>query len=277
MTDHGAPEEGWVLVEFETDRGNAELLAADLWSRGVVAVEEIDVAPDRMVLRTSLGADSDSAVAEINAAHSSVSRLVSFPARVADTWRDFAEPTHVEDDIWLVPAWLPRPTQRSILVEPFDTFGLGNHPTTVLALRNALPHAVPGMTALDLGSGSGVLSVGLASIAGCTVEAHDIAPQGEGALRHNAFLNGVQHMVRWRGNIGGRDNGRYGLVLANILAPVLRELAGDIQSVTAPGGVVVLSGIRTEQVEGVVAFYDKCSTERVDTLDGWAGVTLRRC
>lgn len=276
LTDTPPPAEGWVLVEFETDEERAEILSADLWSRGVVAVEEIAVSPGRTVLRTSLGADSDAAIAEINATHSSVSRLVSFPSSVADTWRTYAEPTHVSGDIWLVPAWLQGTGERDIRVEPFDTFGLGNHPTTVLTLRNALPHAGPSISVLDLGSGSGVLSVGLASLTGCRVDAHDIAPQGEAALMHNAELNDVVNMVRWRDQIGADDNGRYGLVLANILAPVLRQLAGDIQSVTAAGGAIVLSGLRVDQVETTVACYDLCRIESTDELEGWAAITLRK-
>ena len=276
LTDTGAPAEGWVLVEFETDEEHADILSADLWSRGVVAVEEIAVSPGRTVLRTSLGADSDAAINEINATHSSVSRLVSFPSSVTDTWRAYAEPTHVSGDIWLVPAWLQGTGGRDIRIEPFDTFGLGNHPTTVLTLRDALPHTRPDLRVLDLGSGSGVLSVGIAALAGCFVDSHDIAPQAESALMHNAELNAVVHSVNWRGPLGPGDHERYGLVLANILAPVLRELAGDIQSATERKGTIVLSGLRTEQLDGVVSHYDLCSVESIDELDGWAGVTLRK-
>lgn len=276
MADDQLPTDGWVLVEFETDDVLAEIVSAELWARGVVAVEELKRTPGRTVLRTSLGADSDIAVREISSLHPVVVTHVSFPSSVADTWREHAEPTHVLDDVWLVPAWQEAIGGRAIMVEPFDTFGLGNHPTTVLTLRNAVRLIESSSRVLDLGSGSGVLAVSLARLCGCTVDAFDIAPQGESALRHNAGLNNVQDLVKWRGEINSGDDHSYDAVMANILAPVLRELADDIQSVTARGGTIVLSGIRTEQVESVVGRYAECAVVNVDEMDGWAGVVLRR-
>lgn len=274
MTDHG---DEWILVDFDTPADLTEFVSDALWQLGVVAVEEIDSEPGRVILRTSIGADGSAGTAAIVERFDGVTATaISFPASVADTWRAFVAPTHVVGDVWIVPQWCPQPGGRSILIEPFDTFGLGNHPTTVLTLRAALVVARPDLAALDLGSGSGVLSVALASLVGCSVDAHDIAAQAQAALLHNAELNGCGNAVRWIDSVDASSNGRYGLVMANILAPVLRQLAGDIESVTARGGAVVLSGIREDQVAGVVAWYGNCDVVSVEMLDGWAGITLRR-
>lgn len=274
MTDAGGE---WLLIDFDTPSDQSEVVSDVLWSLGVVAIEEIDSGPDRVTLRTSLGAESSVGAARITDRFPGVvATPISFPASVADTWRRFVSPTHVVDDVWIVPQWCDAPDGRAVLIEPFDTFGLGNHPTTVLTLRGALGVAHESDVVLDLGSGSGVLSVALARLVGCVVEAHDIAAQGEAALAHNAALNGCDGLVRWLPQVGEDSNGRYGVVMANILAPVLRQLAGDIQALARSGSSIVLSGLREEQVDGVIDCYDECDVTNVEILDGWAGVTLRR-
>ena len=266
-----------MLVDFDVPAALVELVSDALWSVGVAAIEELERGDGMITLRTSLGADASVEAAAIAGRFDGVSATpVTFPASVADTWREFVEPTHVVDDIWIVPQWCAPPMGRTILIEPFDTFGMGNHPTTVLTLRGALTGTSAADTVLDLGSGSGVLSVALAKLRGCSVEAHDIAPQGRAALVHNAELNAVADRVSWLEEFTPAREPRYDVVMANILAPVLRQLAGDIQSVTRPGGTIVLSGVRAEQVDEVRNHYERCDTVNVEHLDGWAAVILRR-
>lgn len=267
----------WVLVDFRTPVHLSELVADALWELGVVAVEELDSSPGWVTLRTSLGDVTGPSVAAIVSRFDEVTATaVSFPSSVADTWRDFVSPSHVVDDVWIVPQWCEPPAGRCVMVEPFDTFGLGNHPTTVLTLRGVLRWAGRQDSVLDLGSGSGVLSVALASLVGCRVDAHDIAAQGERALLHNADLNRVRHLVGWLPTMEGTVQSPYDIVMANILAPVLRELAPVIESVARPGAIVVLSGLRENQVDAVVDCFGNCLNQSVEILDGWAGVTLRR-
>lgn len=274
MTDHNHE---WLLIDFDTPYEDADLVSEVLWSLGVAAVEELDGTHGRTILRTSLGSDSSAEVASVISRFADVSaRPVTFPSSVADTWRQFVAPTHVSEDIWLVPQWCEAPPGRGILIEPFDTFGMGNHPTTVLTLRGALASTRGSDLVLDLGSGSGVLSVAMASLVGCSVEAHDIASQGEAALLHNARLNGVEDRVAWLTGVGTAHDRRYDVVMANILAPVLRQLAADIQSVTKQNGRIVLSGVREDQVKDVVGHYAECEVTTVEVLDGWAGVVLLR-
>ena len=274
MTDPGS----WLLVEIDCGGEDAEILSAELWARGVAAVEEIDGADGSTVLRTSLGIDAGDAVAELAGSFPGITvRPIEIPRSVADTWRRFVSASHVVDDIWIVPEWCERPQGRAVVIEPFDTFGLGNHPTTVLALRAALRVCDAGSTVLDVGTGSGVLAVGLARLAGSTVDAFDIAPQSRDALAHNALLNGVSGRVEWcETPFAGDAVGRYSLVVANILAPVLRTIAADLQATTRTGGHIVLSGLRDDQVESVIGHYGRCRVESIESIDGWSGVTLCR-
>lgn len=273
MSDAGS----WVLVEFTTDRENAEFLSADLWARGVAAVEEIDNPDGTVTLRTSLGSGTDAAVPGLLSAHPGTTvRPVEFPREVADTWRRYVSPTRVVGDVWLVPEWCERPPGTSIVVEPFDTFGLGNHPTTVLTLRSALGLCDAGTRVLDLGSGSGVLAVAVALVRGSRVDAFDIAPQAANALDHNARANGVRDLVDWQDPFDEPTARTYDVVMANILAPVLRSLAPGIIAVTRPGGHIVLSGLRADQVGSVTECFADCVQTMREDMDGWSAVTLRR-
>ena len=273
MTDGDA----WLLVDLTSDAHTAGYVSAELWGSGVAAIEEIDNPDGTVTLRTSLGTDAEPAVAGIIAAHPAVSvRPVEIPRVVADTWRQFVSPSRVVDDVWLVPAWCDPPEGTSILIEPFDTFGLGNHPTTVLTLRSSLPFCTNTSRILDVGCGSGVLAVAVARLRGSSVDAYDIALQAQSALRHNAELNDVDGLVTWCDPLGSGRTRSYDLVMANILAPVLRSLGADIVAAVRPRGHIVLSGLRTEQIDEVIACFANCTEHSRDEMDGWGAVVLRR-
>ena len=266
--------DGWTLAEFRVPGELAEVVSDMLWAGGVAAVEE-SVAGGCVVLRTSV---DPSVVAEVLERHPDVSVTdVWVSSSVADTWREHAAPVHVSGDVWLVPAWtVPPAGSTSILIEPFDTFGLGNHPTTVLALRSALAVASAGSTVLDVGSGSGVLSVALSVLRGCLCTATDIAPQARHALEVNAETNAVTGLVGWVEDLALVQRAAHATVVANILAPVLRDLAPQIEDACAPGGNIILSGMRTDQEDAVVSCYRSSTLVSREESEGWVAVTLAR-
>ena len=264
----------WSLVDITVTDELAEAVADMLWSLGVVAIEEITVGQGRVILRTSMGDDPAGLERAVSSRFPEALVTISEHDRaVADTWREFAEPTWVTDSVALVPAWCEPPAGCTpVFVEPYDTFGLGNHPTTVLTLRLALKNATATSTVFDFGSGSGVLAVALARITGCSVFAYDIAGSARQALRQNMQTNNVTTCT-W---IDGFPQTRVDVVVANILAPVLEAEATSIARSLGPGGVAVLSGIRDEQLERVLGHYrDFEETER-ESLDGWCAVVLKK-
>lgn len=270
MTD----PDGWTLAEFRVPGALAELVSDLLWAGGVAAVEESEDG-GVVILRTSV---DPSVTADVLAKHPTVTvSAVRVSSSVADTWREHATPTRVSGDAWLVPAWVEPPAVgTSVLVEPYDTFGLGNHPTTVLALRAALAAGEEGCSVLDVGSGSGVLSVALAVLRSCSCTATDIAPQARQALLANAELNGVATRVRWTDALANVTTSSQRMVVANILAPVLRDLSDHLQRACEPGGRIILSGMRADQVDGVVSCYASCTEASREEADGWVAVTLLR-
>jgi len=264
----------WRLVDIAVSYPEVEIVSDVLWGLGVVAIEEL-ANGENVTLRTSMGENpKDVIIASLRHLfpHLVIS-TVEIDRAVADTWREFAEPTHVVDDVYLVPAWKDAPSDsRAIFIEPLDTFGLGNHPTTVLALRLALRCISPHSTIFDLGSGSGVLSVGAASLLSCTCVAYDIADSAKDALSMNAARNNVT-TCEW---IPGFPTRTVDAVLANILAPVLIAESTQVVNAIQTGGVIILSGMRTEQVADVLQHYSQCTEIDRDKLDGWTAVALMK-
>lgn len=260
---------------------DAELASDALWALGVVAVEERPVGDGEIVeLHTSLGED-----------HESVTRAAeAFPARwrwhlhevddsVADTWREHASPTWVAQDLVVVPAWVPFddvPNTTAVRIEPGATFGLGDHPTTVLTLRAMREALWPGSSVLDVGCGSGVLGVTALLLGAATCDAIDIAPAAVPVTTANAVANGVADRVHASTQTLDELDGPYDVVVANILAPALIALAPELERLVAPSGVLVISGVLDGRFDHVLQALAPLHPTSTTTRDGWAAVTLRR-
>ena len=261
-----------------------EIAADHLWSLGVVAVEERTTADGVVELWTSLGDDTAAAADAIDAIPPGWQwRWETVDESVADTWREFAAPVWVDDDLVVCPAWVPTPDGIGpdtivVHIEPGATFGLGDHPTTrlsMLAVRRALGDRVEA-TVLDVGCGSGVLAIGAVLFGAASAVGIDIAPAAVPTTLDNAVRNGVDDRVQVSTMPLAEVEGTYELVVANILAPTLVELADDLLRVLAADGTLVISGVLDGRFDHVVAALAPARVVAVDVLDGWAAVTLRR-
>lgn len=265
----------WSLVRLTVPLEVAELVIDELLARGAAAVEEIGGGIGTVVLRTSLGDEAEASLTDLVDRFRGVEIAKECVSRsVADTWRDHASVTEVDAGLWLVPAWLaPPPTEATtVLVEPFDTFGLGNHPTTVAALRLARRVVPYGARLHDHGTGSGVIAVAMGLTHGCRLSADDIHPGSRVAMAHNSVTNGVAE-PEW---FEGLPPERVDVVVANILAPVLRDHASAMSESVRSGGWVILSGMREDQFEGVVSRFADFQVVETEIIDGWIAAALRR-
>lgn len=262
------------MVDFIASPEHVELVADLLWRMGVVAIEERDDEHPLITLRTSMGETPSDSINAVKLTFPDVlARVVGVRRSVADTWREHATATWVNDTVTLVPAWMSAPMNSiPIFIEPLDTFGLGNHPTTVLALRLALQFIPDESHVIDLGCGSGVLAIALSLLKNCSASVFDIADSARGAVEANIILNDA-------GNIQWAENWqelRPNAVLANILAPVLKAESTSIMQTLSSGGHVVLSGMRDDQVHDVLEKFADCTELNRHTLDGWTAVVLRK-
>lgn len=272
-TDTGGGAGTWTLLDVEIPVEEIELVSDHLWSLGVMAIEELPGTGSATArLRTSVGGDPEAVVdAIMSRTGGARCQLVEMDKAVTDTWRQHAVATHIEGGRAIVPAWLEAPAGcDAVFIEPADTFGLGNHPTTVGALTLAMRHVAPGSPVFDLGTGSGILAVALARWKYCRVIVTDIAAGAREVVAHNAALNEVTG-IEWT---DADPVAPVDALLANILAPVLIAESARVMACTKHQGVIVLSGMRNEQVEAVLAHYDTCAIIDSVTIDGWTSLAL---
>ena len=261
----------------------AELASDALWALGVVAVEEREGGSgteDHLVeLWTSLGDDVDAITREAEAFPKRWRwRLVEIDPSVADTWRSYAQPSWIERDLVVVPAWLPFDAPDGVTVvriEPGSTFGLGDHPTTVLSLRAVRKALFPGATLLDVGCGSGVLAVTAVVLGASEAIGIDVSPASPAVAKANAQANGVASRVHVSTTPLAEIDGSFDVVVANMLAPALLSLADDLVRVVAPDGALVISGLLTARAEHVVDALAPLRAVERRTKEGWTAITLR--
>lgn len=189
------------------------------------------------------------------------------------------ESTAVTADFWIVPTWREPPPEASrvIRLDPGLAFGTGTHPTTRMCLRWIATQPTTTCTTwqrvLDYGCGSGILAIGAAMFGAGYVDAVDIDPAAVDATRANALANDVV----LHAGLPDRANGRYALVLANILATPLKLLAPLLCAHVDHGGHLVLAGILERQADELVAAYAPLVALQVtDRDEGWILMTAAR-
>ncbi|MBN1956162.1 MAG: 50S ribosomal protein L11 methyltransferase [Anaerolineae bacterium] len=199
----------------------------------------------------------------------------------AEAWKKNLCVLHVGRRIVVRPSWLPHePRAGEILVEldPGMAFGTGSHPTTQLCLMALEDYARPGMRLLDLGTGSGILAIAAAKMGVESVLAVDKDPQAVVVARENARRNAVAERITVVEGSLERVEGHFDLVLANIIAKVIVELAQQgIARHLAPGGVLAVSGLLAGQEEEIAAALGQAGLEITASkqVDDWALLAAR--
>jgi ribosomal protein L11 methyltransferase len=257
--------------------GDVELGSDRLWTVGAFAIEERPVGDDRVELRANLGDAVDvGRMGELPPAWTL--HLEQVDTTPTETWRQHVQAIAVADDLVLRPAWLPARAVVGVVevsIEPAATFGLGDHPTTRLSAAAVWRTVSEGDRLLDVGCGSGVLSI-VGALAGArAVVAIDVSAAAPPAVRDNALANGVWDRIDASTTPLDQVDGEFEVVVANILAPDLVGLADDLRRVTADGGTLIVSGVLADHHQHVLDALRPMAVVRTDVLDGWAAVTLR--
>ena len=186
----------------------------------------------------------------------------------AYSWQKYYKPLEIGARLYVVPEWLrkePVPAGRvPFYLNPGLTFGTGSHASTQLCLEGVEEHTLPGRDVLDLGCGSGILSIAALCLGAKSAVAVDIDPKAVDVAYENAALNGIgrdRYTVQ-AGNVlsdaalaAELAQNKYHLVLANIVADVIIPLAPQVPGLLAEDGVFLCSGIidtRTHEVEAAL-------------------------
>lgn len=164
------------------------------------------------------------------------------------------QPSHVSPRLWIVPSWSEPPEPNALIVrlDPGVAFGTGSHPTTRLCLNWLDENLHPEDDVLDYGCGTGILAIGASKLGAGRVTGTDIDPQAVEAARDNATRNDVRADFHLPDSM---PEGRFSVVVANILANPLKILAPALLGRVAKGGSLVLSGILARQADEVIEAY----------------------
>ncbi|AHF01723.1 ribosomal protein L11 methyltransferase [Thiomicrospira aerophila AL3] len=169
-------------------------------------------------------------------------------------WMDQFQPMQFGTNLWIVPSWLaaPHPDATNLLLDPGLAFGTGTHPTTAMCLTWLDANPPVNKSVIDYGCGSGILAIAAAKLGANSVYATDIDPQAITATLDNAQRNQVTVQA---GLVNDIKLPQSQLILANILAGPLAELAPILSQYLVTDGQLVLSGLLVSQSEQLITCY----------------------
>ncbi|AFE60298.1 50S ribosomal protein L11 methyltransferase [Rahnella aceris] len=191
-------------------------------------------------------------------------------------WMDNFHPMRFGERLWICPSWrdVPDPNAVNVMLDPGLAFGTGTHPTTAMCLQWLDSLDLTDKTVIDFGCGSGILAIAALKLGAKHVVGIDIDPQAIQASRDNAERNGVSERLSLYLPKDQPDNLSADVVVANILAGPLRELAPLISVLPVAGGHLGLSGVLASQAQSVAdAYKDQFELDPVAEKEEWCRIT----
>jgi len=275
----------------DVDEADADAASGVLFDLGATGLEERDAttlargAAGKVTLVASFDDEETArqALGEVPAGWSPRPEVIVGDA-FRDEWKKFFHPFVLCPGVVVRPPWEPydaKPGERVLELEPGRAFGTGLHETTSLVADALLGHPadVTGRALLDVGCGSGILSLLGLMLGATAARSVDVDPDAVEVTRENAARNGYEGKLEADTTDVRALTGSYGVVLANIEARVLIPLADAIMARTAPGGLLVLSGVLAPdvvpQLEDVKAAYSAFALEGVPRKGEWVAILLR--
>jgi ribosomal protein L11 methyltransferase len=282
----------WIQIHVDTDRQGAGRVEALLEAEGALSVTVQDAA-DQPLLEPLPGETPMWDSARVTGLFEPDCEIRNLEKRLAAAlptgtvlaieelgdqpweraWLDYFRPMQFGNHLWVCPeGQAPEGLDGDAVVLTMDpglAFGTGTHATTALCLEWLAMQPLAGKSVVDYGCGSGILGIAALLLGARQVTAIDHDPQALRATRDNALKNGVEDRLLVIGSDGPAPE-TADIVVANILATTLVELAGPVTACVRPGGDLVLSGILRGQAASVadayrVAFDLDDPAER----DGW--------
>ncbi|NLY53705.1 MAG: 50S ribosomal protein L11 methyltransferase [Firmicutes bacterium] len=199
----------------------------------------------------------------------------------ATVWKEFYKPVAVGEKLLIKPSWEEiKPTDRLVIeLDPGMAFGTGNHPTTTMCLDILERYIRGGERVIDVGCGSGILSIAAARLGAAEVEALDYDPVAVRIARENVAINKVEGQVSVReSDLLQAASGPADIIVANIIARIIIELTPAVKAFLRSDGLFIASGIigeRREQVIATLAEHDFQVIEELSESD-WHALVCRQ-
>lgn len=285
------PASGWIQVKVETEPDRAGTVEEAMTAAGALSVT-LEDAGDMALLEPAPGEMPlwrATRVVALFEAGIDRSHVTDALARVAEgddlepefetlperewsrAWMDDWEPLRFGRRLWVAPleATVDEPGAIVVRLDPGLAFGTGTHATTALCLEWLDGLDLSGHRVLDYGCGSGILAIAALRLGAERALGIDIDPQALEATRANAETNGAGARIA-TAEPDDAVSGPFDVVVANILAGPLIQVAGELAGYQAPGGRIALAGVLAEQADDVIAAYDRWYDLRIDgERDEW--------
>lgn len=194
-------------------------------------------------------------------------------------WMENFHPMKFGNRLWICPSWreAPEPDAVNVLLDPGLAFGTGTHPTTALCLTWLDGQNLADKSVVDFGCGSGILAIAAIKLGAKEVLGLDIDPQALTASADNAQRNGVEDKLTVYLPKDQPEDLQADVVVANILAGPLRELAPVISSLVKTGGELALSGLLKEQADELREIYGEWFELNPTAIEGdWCRLDGRK-
>ena len=193
------------------------------------------------------------------------------------SYQDSIEPIEA-GKFYISPSWYEEKQEFiNIKIDPALAFGSGHHATTFSCLEAISEFVDDSKSVIDVGCGSGILGLACTKL-GATVDLCDTDPLSVNSTKENFELNGEKYNNLWEGSVDKRDKskGEYDVVVANIIADVLRFLASDLKQACVNDGVLILSGILDKKEDLVVESFKELKLIKRTLKDEWVTLVYKK-
>ncbi len=285
----------WIQIRYTTDKESADAISDHMTGTGAAAVTFLDAAdtpiyepmPGDFLLweaTTVMGlynADIDTEAVLKRLKNSNAGSKGFYKIEQLEDkdwvreWMDNFHPMQFGERLWICPSWrdVPHEDAVNVMLDPGLAFGTGTHPTTGLCLQWLDEHIKSEQTVVDFGCGSGILAIAAIKLGAQRVVGIDIDPQAITASKDNAERNGVADKIELY-LPADQPSFPADIVVANVLAGPLRELADVISAYVKPGGRLALSGILNSQADEICEIYGKWfDIDPVESEEDWCRVS----
>ncbi len=301
----------WIEIALSVDGEAAEAVAELLnrYGHQGVSIEQEGIMPElyddgdapppeRLTVRAYIPADERAEEAklklEVALGHMSLMYPMPHPTYTivheqdwAEAWKAHYHPVRLGRRLFIRPRWIEVETQPDdivIALDPGMAFGTGTHPTTQLCMQALEDLVQPGIKALDLGCGSGILAITAVKLGAAHVLALDIDPVAVKVTQENIEQNGVaEPITAQEGSLESLVTSarRFDLIVVNILARIIIAMCGEhLGDIVRPGGLAIFSGLTLDQADDVEVALRSTGLEpyhRRQQADGdWVVIEARR-
>ncbi|WP_028775322.1 50S ribosomal protein L11 methyltransferase [Shimazuella kribbensis] len=199
----------------------------------------------------------------------------------ANAWKTYYKPTRVSDRLVIVPVWEEYVLQAGelpIYLDPGMAFGTGTHPTTRLTLQLMEKYLNENQKVIDVGCGSGILSIAAEKLGASEVLALDLDPVAVKNAQENCEQNDTKRVMVKEGNLLQGIGTTSQVIVANILAEILQQMMYDLPRVLVPGGIFIGSGIIASKQEDVVKGLQEVGLSVIEiiTEEDWVAVAAKK-